>query len=157
MLHITFPKEWKHADINQLFNPYGKNVLYCVQLIIQFNLWNIQDATFNKGVLLLYFIYFFIIWRYCYRNKVWIEARCVRQATHARVCIYKDIITFPLMLYRGWAHYVVNGYIRLHCPVQTRKCRRNNECFVQRNCLYNTNICESSSYFKCEWYLFWGS
>jgi len=27
VFHLTFPKEWKHADISQLFSPFGK---YCI-------------------------------------------------------------------------------------------------------------------------------
>lgn len=27
VFHITFPKEWKHTDISQLFSPFGK---YCI-------------------------------------------------------------------------------------------------------------------------------
>jgi len=38
VFHLTFPKEWKHADISQLFSPFGKYEIISGEKMNEMNL-----------------------------------------------------------------------------------------------------------------------
>jgi len=45
VFHLTFPKEWKHTDISQLFSPFGKYEIISGEKMNEMNLTSPENKN----------------------------------------------------------------------------------------------------------------